>query len=280
MEVIYVLLTIAAISAVVIVLIVGGIALTALSALWGTAVVTSDDPFKISSFIADHSVLFIVLIVFIIILGFFGWDYISCVAGNVFLVLIASVYFPNKWVTILLIGSSVLYGFVSKDMFTYKYAFETKNYKGMSSHVIRAGLYAELMTLLFCSATDYVNRFLMPHEDILKKSFLLSLGLFFLPMIVFLLISRFQKTFCRIDPIQVIDKNQSMAFRPLYYLFSIVRIGALAAVIYLIFTKQNSITEPKFFYGAIAACIIMLISSINTFKNVVTGQVYLNSWDE
>ena len=101
-----------------------------------------------------------------------------------------------------------------------------------------------------------------------------------LPTIVFLIISRFQKTFSRIDPIALVDKNQSMGFRALYYLFSLIRIAALVLVFVILFKGTNVITNEKYFFGAIITLVVLLVSSVNTFKNVVTSRVYENSWDQ
>ena len=262
------------------ILIVGGIAIAALSAVWGTTVVTVEDPLKIANFMSSHAVLFLALIVVILILGFFSWDYVSCVCGNVFLALISSIFFPNKLVTLLLIGSAVLYGFIDKDLFTYKVAFEYKYYRGIALHIARSALYAELLTLIFSTSTNYVERFLVPHEDMFHGSPALMILAVCLPTIVFLLISRFQKTFSRIDPIALVDKNQSMGFRALYYLFSLIRIAALVLVFVLLFKGTNVITNEKYFFGAIITLVVLLVSSVNTFKNVVTSRVYENSWDQ
>ncbi len=279
-QIIEYLLVIFGIIACVAILIVGGILIAALSAVWGTTVVTMEDPLKIANFMSSHAVLFLALIVVILILGFFSWDYVSCVAGNVFLALVSSIFFPNKLVTLLLIGSAVLYGFIDKDLFTYKAAFEYKNYKGMALHVLRSALYAELLTLIFSTSTNYVERFLVPHEDKLNGSPALAITFVCLPTIVFLIISRFQKTFSRIDPIALVDKNQSMGFRALYYLFSLIRIAALVLVFVLLFKGTNVITNEKYFFGAIITLVVLLVSSVNTFKNVVTSRVYENSWDQ
>ena len=71
-----------------------------------------------------------------------------------------------------------------------------------------------------------------------------------------------------------------MGFRALYYLFSLIRIAALVLVFVLLFKGTNVITNEKYFFGAIITLVVLLVSSINTFKNVVTSRVYENSWDQ
>ncbi len=232
-------------------------------------------------FVLNNSSTMIMVSIVIILLGFISIDYVTSMMVNIVLVFISYFIFPNKQITILLIGSGLLWMFADPEIFRFRF-LSKKSHNGNSKELWHSTgalfvdflRYMPYMSFLFAVFSWLINlpefnkSFVVKYPSLAETNAvtcLIGVLIITLPIILLFGLVWLQRFIS--FKLNIAEKIYKKIYSGILYFIMIARIISLILAFYLTYLYYEKSSYPVYFLIiAVVVAFTLIAYSISRFK--------------